>query len=86
MKKENYLQQLPEKNDESPDNAVMKDIVIEKRESERNEILSIKIDILEEYSAVQHTELRDRKVLLKIRNSRKYRAIFVVANKALQII
>ena len=46
----------------------------------------MKIDILEEYSTVQHTELRDRQVLLKIRNSRKYRAIFDVANKALHII
>ena len=63
------------KNDESPDNTVMKDIVIEKRESEGNEILSMKIYILEEYSKVQHTELRDRQVLLKNRNSRKYRAI-----------
>ena len=34
------------KNDESPDNPVMKDIVIEKRESEGNEILSMKIDTL----------------------------------------
>ena len=63
----------------------MKDIVIEKRESEGNEILSMKIDILEEYSRVQHTDVRDRQVMLKIRNSRKYRAIFDVANKALQI-
>jgi len=82
--------ELPEaatrKNDESPDNPAVKDIVIEKRESEGNEILSMKIDILEEYSTVQHTELRDRQVLLKIRNSRKYRPMFDVANKALQII
>ena len=34
----------------------MKDVVIEKRESEGNEIFFMKIDILEEYSAVQHTE------------------------------
>ena len=46
----------------------------------------MKTDILEEYSTVQHTELRDRQVLLKIRNSRKYRAIFDVSNKALQLI
>ena len=44
------------KNDESPDNPLMTDIVVEKRESEGNEILSMKIDILEEYSKVQHTE------------------------------
>ena len=74
------------KNDESPDNLVMKDIVIEKRESEGNEIVSMKIDIFEEHSTVLHTELRDRQVLLKIKNSRKYRAILDVANKALQII
>ena len=74
------------KNDESCDNPVMKDTAIKKRESEGNEILCMKIDSLKEYSAVQHTELRDRQVLLKIRKSRKYRAIFDVSNKALQII
>ena len=74
------------KNDESPDNPVMKDIIIEKREGVGNEILSKKIDIREEYSKVQNTELRDRQVLLKIRNSRKYRAMLDVANKAPQII
>ena len=73
-------------NNESPYNPLMDDIVIEKRESEGNEISSMKIDILEEFSKVQQTELRDRQVLLKIRNSRKYRAMFDVANKALQII
>ena len=52
-------------NDESPDNRFMEDIVIEKRESEGKEILSMKTDILEEYSTVQHTELRDRQVLFK---------------------
>ena len=64
----------------------MEDIVVEKRESEGNEISSMKMDILEEFSKVQHTELRDRQVLLKIRSSCKYRAMFDVANKALQII
>ena len=34
---------------------------------------------------MQHTELRDRQVLLKIRNSRKYRALFDAANTAVQI-
>ena len=46
----------------------------------------MKTDILEEYSTVQHTESRDRQVLLKIRNSRKYRAMFDASNKALQLI
>ena len=44
-------------NKESPYNPLMEDIGIEKRASEGNEISSMEIDILEEFSKVLHTEL-----------------------------
>ena len=74
------------KNDESSDNQLMEDIAIENRERDGNEILSMKGDVIEEYSKAQHTEFSDRQVLLKIGNSCIYSAMFDVANKALQII
>ena len=64
----------------------MEDIVIDKRESEGKGILLVKNDILKKLSEVQDSEIRDRQALLKIRNSRKYRAMFNVVNRALQII
>ena len=44
-------------NAESPDNPPIEDIAMENKESEGNNILSMKMDILVEFSNVQHTEL-----------------------------
>ena len=60
--------------------------MIDKSESEGKGILPMKNDILKIFSEVQDSEIRDRQALLKIRNSRKYRAMFNVVNRALQII
>ena len=51
---------------------------------DEEELLAMKMDIVEELSIVKHTEMNERDTLLKIRHPHKYNTILKIGNKALE--